>query len=86
MTALHFMLDGIESNVRHIKQGNNIFSSEKLYILFNQHKPHVDQFVSRGRDMGWLPQTFGIPETISNFLDVLQLRSYPWWFRKEASI
>lgn len=86
MTALHFMLDGIKSNGWHIKQGNNISSSEKLYTLFNQHKPHVDQFVPQGRDMVWLPQTSGIPEKISNFLKVPQLRSYPQWFREEALI
>lgn len=76
------MLDGIKSNAWHIKQGNNISSSGKLYVLFNQHQPYVDQFLSQGRDMGWLSQTFGVPETTSNFLGVLQERSFPWWLRE----
>lgn len=65
------MLDGIKSNGWHVKQGNNISSSGKLYVLFNQQQPYVDQF-SQGRDMGWLSQTFAIPEAMSNFLGMLQ--------------
>jgi len=82
VAALHLMLDGIGSNVWLIKQGNNISLSGKLRVLFSQHQPYVDQFVSRGRDMCWLLQISGIPEAISNFLEVLQQRSFPWWFRE----
>lgn len=66
MAALPLMLDGIKSNGWHVKQGNNISSSGKLYVLFNQ------QQFSQGRDMGWLSQTFAIPEAMSNFLGMLQ--------------
>lgn len=71
MAALPLMLDGIKSNGWHVKQGNNISSSGKLYVLFNQQQPYVDQF-SQGRDMGWLSQTFAIPEAMPNFLGMLQ--------------
>lgn len=58
MAALPLMLDGIKSNGWHAKQGNNISSSGKLYVLFNLHQPYVDQFFSWERDMAWLSQTF----------------------------
>lgn len=76
------MLDGIKSNGWHVKQGNNISSSGKLSVLFNQQQPYVHQFFSQGRAMGWLSQTFGIPEIMSHFLGVLQQISFPWWLRE----
>lgn len=76
------MLDGIKSNGWHVKQGNNISSSGKLYVLFNQHQPYVDQFFSQGRDRGWLSQTFVVPEIMSNFLGVFQQRPFPRWLRE----
>lgn len=82
MAALPLMLDGIKSNGWHVKQGNIISSSGKLYVLFNQHQPSTDQFFSQGRDMGWLSQTFGFPKTMSKFLGVLQQRSFPGWLRE----
>lgn len=66
------MPDGIKSYGWHVKQGNNISSSGKLYVLFIQQQPYVHQFFSQGRDMGWVSQTFAMPETMSNFLGMLQ--------------